>query len=288
MKERPILFSAPMVRALLSGTKTQTRRAVKGVKHFPDWGSAVGMVGGAWRYGSPAGLDMSDRGDNWSVTLDADHLRRMCASVAYGWGAGAGCPYGQPGDLLWVRETFFARGRWETRFSAKKGRDDWHFIDMTLECGQSYLYAADGVSDTKAFIKRRGGVEPMYWKRPAIFMPRAACRITLEITGVRVERLQDISESDAKAEGCERLDDDEPGYIHRDEPDWKLCPRCGGTRLYTSFHPVTGGATFDADCEKCDTYVKRYQHLWTAINGPESWEANPWVWIVEFKRKEPA
>ena len=116
-------------------------------------------------------------------------------------------------------------------------------------------------------------------------MPRWASRITLEITGVRVERLQDISEADAKAEGCERLYDDEPGHVYRDEPDWKICPQCGGTRLYTAFNPMTGGALPDTDCLQCDTYVKRYMHLWESINGQGSWDANPWVWVISFPHR---
>jgi hypothetical protein len=254
-----------MVRALLDGTKTQTRRVVK---PQPEWTEPATV----WQHGD------GHSGIGWYASNE-DYPEEGALHYR--------CPYGQPGDTLWIKETFFAWGRWETRFSAKKGRDEWHFIDMTDECGKSYLYAADGVSDTQAFIKRRGGVSPMYWKRPAIFMPRTASRITQEITGVRVERLQDVTEEDAKAEGCQRLDDDEPGYIHRDEPDWKLCPRCGGTRLYTAFNPATGGALLDTDCTECDTYAKRYRHLWESINGAESWAANPWVWAITFRVIKP-
>jgi len=122
--------------------------------------------------------------------------------------------------------------------------------------------------------------EPAYKWRPSIHMPRWASRIDLEVTGVRVERLQDISEADADAEGCERLDSE------REEHDWKLCPKCGGTRLHNALGPNLG-VIFDVDCQHCDTYVKRYQHLWEAINGPGSWAANPWVWVVEFRRIRP-
>ena len=195
------------------------------------------------------------------------------------------CPYGVPGDRLWVRETFFAFGRWETRFDAKKGRDAWHFVDMTVECGHGYHYAV-GDACTIVGAKGPGGATPMWWKRPAIFMPRAASRILLEITDVRVERLQAISEDDAKAEGCERLQDDEPGYVERYEPDWKICPQCGGTRLYTAFG-ANLGAQPDTDCTRCDTYAKRYRHLWDSINGSRpgmSWADNPFVWAVGFRR----
>ena len=264
MTEHPILFSAPMVRALLDGTKTQTRRplyvptknfasATMDRRYLPDYGN------GEWPNLPP--------GSAWTLS---------------GWRDA------KLGDRLWVRETFFAFGRWETRFSKKKVRYEWHFVDMTTECGRSHICAADGVYPAPmAEDWNKGGTTPMWWKRPAIFMPRAASRLTLEVAGVRVGRLQDISEVDAKAEGCERLDDDEPGYIHREEPDWKLCPRCGGTRLYTAFNPATGGALPGSDCTECDTYVKRYRHLWESINGRESWAANPWVWVVEFRRITP-
>ncbi len=218
MKERPILFSAPMVRALLAGTKTQTRRVVNGVKHFPEWGSAVGMVGGAWRYGSPAGLGLSDRGDHWSVTLDADQLRRMCTREAYGWGARSGCPYGVAGDRLWVRESWQAEQRW-----------DWT-PPRDIAAG-SPIYFEFGDEAVPACAGR---------KRPSIHMPRWASRITLEVAEVRVERLQDISEADARAEGVV----------------W----------------------------EQGQTAVNVFESLWDEINGAGSWQANPWVWAVSFRR----
>lgn len=151
----------------------------------------------------------------------------------------------QPGDRLWVRETFYAWGRWETRYSAKKGRDEWHFVDMTLECDRAYQYRGDRPQPLAG--QRDGGSTPQWWKRPAIHMPRYASRITLEITAVRVERLQDISEADAQAEGC----------------------RCNKNTI-----AETGFATYHA----------AYANLWDQINGAGSWDANPFVWVVEFKR----
>jgi hypothetical protein len=218
MKERPILMSAPMVRAILDGTKTQTRRIVKIPASWDcfvcaDWG------GGWWPYKSDDGENPSF--DNNEVPLN--------------------CPYGTAGDRLLVRETFYAYGRWETRFSAEKGRDEWHFIDMTLECGHQYQF--DTANITPSIHKKRNGVTPSWWKRPAIFMPRAACRIYLEVTGVRVELLQDISEEDATAEG------------------------------------VDGTPINDARFE--------FRALWESINGADSWAANPWVWVVEFRRVKP-
>lgn len=214
MKQTPMLYQTPMVKAIVRDVdpKTQTRRQVKG--EALDWLEA----------------------HNFTPEFVAHPENHFS-------------PYGYAGDLIVVRETFYAFGRWETRFSAKKGRDEWHFVDMTLECGKDYLYAADGVSDTQAFIKRRGGVEPMYWKRPAIFMPRAASRITLEIVSVRVERLNDCSEADALSEGV---------------------------RQYSTLERIQAGQ---------DSWARHaYRNLWESINGPGSWDTNPWVWVVEFKR----
>ena len=188
MSERGILFSAPMVRVLLAGTKTQTRRAVKVHESiaYTDWRS----------------------------------------------------PYGRPGDRLWVRETFFAYGRWEKRYNEVKERDEWRFVDMTRECGLSYQYAAD---NPDVPVEKRRSITPGWHTRPALFMPRAASRILLEVVSVRVERLQVISEHDAIAEGIE----------------------CG-----------------------VGNPIDSYRSLWEQINGTGSWSANPWIWVVEFRRRE--
>jgi hypothetical protein len=200
MKERPILFNGAMVRAILAGTKTQTRRVVK----LPHQNRL-----GAWeptRFGGPRGGHLRDgstipeQGGIWH-TRTGDHL---------------GCPYGQPGDHLWVRETFTA------------------FDDSHIQ------YRADYRSDP-AGEKAHGVV----WT-PSIHMPRLASRITLEIVSVRVERLHDISEADAKAEGTPK-----PIQISDDDPR---------------------------------TYRDAFGDLWELINGDGSWDANPWVWVVEFKR----
>lgn len=221
MKERPILFSGAMVRSLLNCTKSQTRRVVK---PQPSPSSDTAFVGtdGIWRFSHPT--------LRCPVSHEADDVR---------------CPYGQPGDRLWVKETFYAWGRWETRYSAKKGRDEWHFIDLTIDSGKQYRYPATmgGCSSTR----QRGDVMPQWWKRPAIFMPRGASRIDLDITGVRVERLNDISEADAEAEGVDFL---------RHVPD----------------------------ADETLTAKELYWCLLDSINGNGSWAANPWVWAVELKR----
>ena len=232
MTDRPILFSAPMVRAILAGTKTQTRRA--------------------WPNQPPPGIPIG-----WTPNC--------CAGR-----------YGKRGDRLWVRETWMPdaprNGEWPDTAFYGCGMSP---LSLIPECYRHPWHALHRAT--------YDGCDLVGWK-PSIHMPRWASRITLEITDVRVERLQDISEADAQAEGCDRLSDDEPGYVHRDEPDFKICPRCGGTRLYTAFSG-SGGALPDTDCLECDTYVKRYRLLWERINGAGSWEANPWVWVVEFRRE---
>ena len=232
MKERPILFNAPMVRALLAGTKTQTRRIVKPVKFYPDFGCAVGQVGGAWKYGSPAALGLRERGDHWSVVLKGDVLQRMCTSEAYGWGASAGCPYGVPGgDRLYVRETWAAPHAYD------------HLPPRLIPQDARIHYAA---------TEDRGG---LLW-RPSIHMPRWASRITLEVTGVRVETLQDISEADAVAEGCKPI---RPELVQDG-----LIVRPGRSA------------------------VEEFRLVWEQIHGGGSWEKNPFVWVVTFRRIDHA
>ena len=159
-------------RALLDGSTTQTRRICK---HAMDT-NLMAVVGP---------FDLPGFGTGWFGDEEGE--------VQF-----LG-PYGQQGDILWVRETFYAFGRWVTRYSEKKRRDEWHFIDMTAQCGRAYQYEAD--SPDVPLATGRGGALPGWHKRPAIFMPRAASRILLEIVSVRVERLNGISETDARAEG---------------------------------------------------------------------------------------
>lgn len=216
MKERPILMNGAMVRAVLDESKTQTRRPIK-----------------------PAPEMVEDkRIETWA----GDPAALLCLLQA----SKRSCPHGQPGDHLWVRETFVAFGRWETRFSDKKKRDEWHFVDMTLELGLQYKF--DGADLSK---KRYAGAMPTWCIRPSIFMPRAASRIHLEIVSVRVERLQDISDADIVAEGT-------PGG-----------------------HGVIPSYNYHA------TPSEHFSHLWESINGAGSWAANPWLWVIEFKRVAP-
>ena len=203
MKKRPILFSAPMVRALLDGSKTQTRRVVKFNDRLGRWDADGCYV---------------VQPDTIAKTPWTEHSIRW--NIA--------CPFGQPGDRLWVRETW------------------WHD-----EEDNSIIYRVDANSDIVDVNKRETGLAKYNW-RPSIFMPRAASRITLEITAVRVERLQDISGADAQAEGI--VPDGDGG--------WHLAD----TRHYMG-DPISS-----------------YASLWEYINGADSWDLNPWVWVIEFKK----
>lgn len=261
MKERPILFNAEMVNAILAGNKTQTRREMKTQLVFGD---VIEELPPFWYL--PTGTE--------SGIIYPNGKRQIHAM----------CPLGKVGDRLWVRESFYIGASME-HHTEKNRRVYVEYKPLSLN---AIKYGHHG--ESKECMRPLGEAGPcqniptfrrdgaIRW-RPSIHMPRWASRITLEITAVRVERLQDISEEDADAEGCERLDSG------RDERDFSICPKCGGTGLHLSLR--SGGGVCEDDCNECNTYKKRYQHLWSSIYGPESWDANPWVWIIEFKRITP-
>jgi transposase len=227
-------MSAPMVRACLDGSKTQTRRPLRPQPdgYLPEW---------------PPHYDKATGGAMWG-SMRSDH--------------GIACPYGQPGDRLWVKETFFAFGFWEQRWSAEKDRMEWHFVDQTIEKGEQYQF--EPPADYKR--RKRGGTGIFWWKRPAIFMPRVASRIDLEVTGVCVQRLQECSEVDAVAEGVR--------VSH-----WaKRSMACQG--IYECTMP-------DGKTHFNDSAYELYRVLWDQINGAGAWDENSWVWVVEFKRIKP-
>jgi hypothetical protein len=189
-RERPILFSARMIRALLAGTKTQTRRA--------------------WRNSPPPG-------------------------VPIGWVQGqTKQPYGWPGDRLWAREAWRA----DALFDGHAPRNIPVGAFVAYEAGRQEVPFPSAIGKL----------------RPSMFMPRWASRILLEVTEVRVERLQEISEEDAKAEGV--------------------------TQQPSGWWSAASG-------QSGNTARAGYGLLWNAINGPGSWDANPWVWAVSFKRVKP-
>ncbi|SED31249.1 hypothetical protein SAMN05216205_4879 [Pseudomonas mohnii] len=209
IKERPILFSAPMVRAILEGRKSVTRRALNE--------RALKNIGYGVQLGECHELPTEGPLHPNSVGYYNDF-----------------CPFGQPGDRLYVRETFN-----RTNPGGAEG---------------VYYYRADG-----EFPKCIGGgkfTDVESWK-PSIHMPRTASRILLEITAVRVERLQDITPEQVTAEGVST----------RGEAMW-------GSRWWV-----------DAPEQTIEDARKDFADLWTSTGG--DWDANPWVWVVEFKRVTP-
>jgi len=214
MKERPILFSAPMVRAIIEWRKTMTRRVVN-----PQ------------PVATPSGISWN----GWDFP-DAGNM-----------GTTAHCPHGTHGDRLWVKEAHFLYGYWGKNGKSKTGRQKWKFYsDKTA--GVKFL---DNPPEKIISNKLRG---TGWCKRNSLFMPRWASRITLEITGVKVERLQDISEENARTEGC--LND---------------------VVLVKDDH--------GRDVDYRGLYAKeRFQDLWESLNGPGSWDVNPWVWVISFRR----
>ena len=216
VKERPILFSAPMVRAILDGRKTQTRRIIK--------------------------AKVNARGHELIPP----------------------CPYGKEGDQLWVRENFWC----DTR--------EPNECVIYSEDQTKYKYRTDGIRGTKD--RRDSKYSPdlteadisknKFWKqKPSIFMPRWASRITLEIMRVRAQHLHDIGEADAAAEGVERNEHMDGSWSAED-----------GYLPYCSHYPD------GCECFPAFTARDSFKGLWFKINGQKSWDANPWVWVVEFKR----
>lgn len=214
MKERPILFSAPMVRALLDGSKTQTRRIAKA----KDLARA-----------SADGVEL------WSGFMGWQLAEAVLADQSLSTNKDTRCPHGQLGDRLWVRET--------------------HRPIFGQTCG---LIAVDYLADPREKWERLGDQigTPTKWT-PSIHMRREYSRIMLEVVSVRVERLNDCSEADAQAEGA--------------------------TLYAPANHLSHGGWSHDGYYVHASAR-ESYERLWNAINGAGSWEANPWVWVVEFKR----
>lgn len=204
MKERPILFSAPMVRAILEGRKTQTRRIVK-------FGACLKPNVRAFMR------------ETIEAAKSPDDMAMMANYIANAYT----CRYGVPGDRLWVRETLY--------LDADRG---WQYADTSpLRCEH------DRIGEMTHWLNNRRAKQRAC---VSIHMPRWASRITLEVVSVRVERLQEISDGDARAEGVPTPEAHE----------WTISDK--------------------------DLYAR----LWESINGPGSWAANPWVWVVEFKRLE--
>lgn len=252
MGERPILFSAPMIRAILADQKTQTRRVVR-----PS-GSLLAM---SWSPLHPErGLRVTTRTGKHST-----HTGPVGEALS-------ACPYGQPGDRLWVRETHRVKA-WNEVASARveyraDGSEDC--LDVLTDDYDAWILQRTAIWERAGARVRADGLLPeppggVPWT-PSIHMPRWASRLTLEVTSVRVERLHDITEADARAEG---VDWSRPEPYGEKWDDDREDPREVG------YPPA--GASFARD---------NFRRLWSSINGPESWEANPWVWVVGFRRVE--
>lgn len=217
MKERPILFKPEMIQAILDGSKTMTRRAVKKLCKGYKGNDFFDYLPEGDRAGQKYYYRRTDAG--W------DSFKNLEDLVA------KRCPYGQVGDRLWVKESF---------------RVHPQDVDTNKHCPDFRVPV-----DYKLTPINSDGWDGLPWKSP-LFMPRAYSRLLLEITSIRVERLKDISESDASEEGA--------GYLI-------------GEHEYLDGNP--------------DQYRECFKILWESINGKDSWRENPWVWVIEFKVVQP-
>ncbi|MEC7314245.1 hypothetical protein Q5681_19275 [Klebsiella pneumoniae] len=222
MTERGMIFNAEMVRAILDGRKTQTRRVMK----VQPESNQLGLL---------LITDSTKRSDigkyHWAESnATGNHVRSKLFS----------CPFGAAGDRIWVRETFCPVD--DTQYGGEK----WVDYRATPRYEASHPAGWDSAPNDAEALKLR----------PSIHMPRWASRILLEITDVRVERLNSIHDVDAMREGiqnlttCSHADFGIPGVVNAQHP------------------------------------VRAFQLLWESIYGADSWRANPWVWVIEFKRVE--
>ncbi len=216
--ERGMIFNGEMVRAILDGRKTQTRRLLNkatGPSLSVDIAEdPPGVAELSWLYGDGPGYEVHER-----IKL-------------------VSCPYGKPGDRIWVRETWAEAG---------------------ARAPELQLYRANYPEHVPSHYENLPPAEEIRWT-PSIHMPRWASRILLEITDVRVERLNGISEAEAEAEGIDM-------EALADSQD---CYDC------IADHNMTGRPTAKG----------AFKYLWESIYGVDSWQANPWVWVIEFKRIE--
>lgn len=223
---KPILFSTDMVKAILSGKKTQTRRILR-LKHLPN-----NEIGSIHKDGSGKGWIA------WSPRpVSAEETAKIYP------GNDGFKPKWQVGDILWVRET-------------------WHYSIHKTSPYLRHSYKATPDDGDNSLV----------WK-PSIFMPKFACRLFLEVTNIRAERLQDITEEDAIAEGIDTCF--KKGSQYYEPNDYKN---------YT-WHGEGGNDSFSG-YSNTKNAKESFQSLWYKINGAESWGANPFVWVITFKGVE--
>lgn len=228
-----MIFNGEMVRAILDGRKTQTRRIMKNqpAGDYSDTPALIRSVGGGFQwYGH------------------------------YGESSIFNCPFGAAGDRLWVRETFQGPLVSEELFEEYRAHPE------KFETPQYCEYAADG-GDKPEYCDLDDNLRHGW--RPSIHMPRWASRLTLEITGVRVERLDKISEEDAVAEGMQGV----------------ICRSCKGDPDYstTQYDPDTLAAVDEISCQSCSSNRSKFFSLWDSIYGEGNHCMGNWVWVIEFK-----
>lgn len=224
----PILFSTPMVQAILDGRKTMTRRIVKfpvevkqTLQDLPDCALELTRMQDGYKDGIRPVFLLDDDPNAFSVPNR----------------------YGNPGDILWVRETLYQNGEIGLMYSADTEHIDEDIIP----------------EDFNVRIDKSGNYK--FCSIPSIYMEKWACRLFMKVTHVRVERLQDITEEDAIAEGV---------ICYEDCGDFK-------NYLYNDIYGDDMGVLTAKDS---------FETLWQSINGKESWDDNPWVWVIEFERVE--
>jgi len=250
MKERPILFSTSMVKALLEGRKTQTRRVIKNPPFLP-----CDVPG--WRYDGVWSVEDDGDGLHYLESLDANGEPTENYRPIY-----EKCPYGVPGDILWVRE-----------------QTEMYFMPNILtgeptnaQCGK---YTAD-----ESPVLDESGFDYVWWYSkntcPSIHMPRWAARIFLRVEDVRAERLQDITGEDAIAEGIE------PAKFHKGM--WRTINPDSEVKKSFRKQVKNAGAVYDVT----PSPVAAFSSLWDSINAKRGfgWDTNPWVWVMKFSVKE--
>jgi hypothetical protein len=250
-KERPIIFSGPMVRAILEGRKTQTRRVVK---PQPTWGpSQFGGDYEGWNWTAPNGVRYT------FVESNGGHDASMRGH----------CPYGRTGDRLWVREAF--------RTKAYGAADEIELQYLaSIDPGWSKARGWTAYTEYFACAKLRSAE---WVNRPSIFLPRWASRITLEVTGVRVERLQEIADEDIRAEGIQ---------VRRFEYWWDDRGPRPGEIPSVGYGPEKLALGVMESTESA-ALRRAFRQGWNALNAKRgfSWESNPFVWVVSFRRLDP-
>jgi hypothetical protein len=248
MKFRPILFSTPMVQAILNGTKKQTRRIVKPHPNFDT----------AWK--NKGGFELPD------IDVSGDLLGLSIADNSGLKGVGCCVPNvkvkAHKDDIFWVRETFCEAGNFASD----------QFVNsevIAFKTQEAFFYE----DNTPYWGLTRKKLDTEYWNwdklkwKPSIFMPKDVCRIFLKITNVRVERLQDISEEESVLEGIENFWQDDSKTVN----------------AYRNYLATKKELEKDSWAHVAEDAIDSFKSLWQSINGVDNWYENPYVWVYEFE-----